>query len=107
MRRETLTSDADVMIKNWRVAVPTTADRNWFETRNNQRTDYFAGREGTLAVSVKSDWKTNQSIFATGDSRLGKGVLGAIPLHLMFESKDLPVRKGQKLTWEITLELIN
>lgn len=107
IRRETLMSDADVIIKNWRVAVPMTADKTWFETKNNQRTDYFSGREGTLAVSVKSDWKTNQSIFATGDSRLGKGVLGAIPLHLIHDAKDLPVKKGQKLTWEITLELIN
>lgn len=107
IRRETLMSDTDATIKNWRVAVPTTADKTWFETKNNQRTDYFSGREGTLAVSVKSDWKMDQNIFATGDSRLGKGVLGAIPLHLILESKDLPVKKGQKITWEITLELIN
>lgn len=107
IRRETLTADKDLTIKNWRVAVPTTADKTWFETKNNQRTDYFSGREGTLAVSVKSDWKTNQSVLATGNSRLGKGVLGAIPLHSIYESKDLPVKKGQKITWEITLELIN
>lgn len=107
IRREILTADKDLTIKNWRVAVPTTADKTWFETKNNQRTDYFSGREGTLTVSVKSDWKINQSIFATGDSRLGKGVLGAIPLHSIYESKDLSLKKGQKITWEITLELIN
>lgn len=107
IRRETLMSETDMIIKNWRVAVPTTADKTWFETKNNQRTDYFSGREGTLAVSAKGDWKMNRSIFATGDSRLGKGVLGAIPLHSIYESKDLPIKKGQKITWEITLELIN
>lgn len=107
IRREVLTADKDLAIKNWRVAVPTTADKTWFETKNDRRTDYFSGREGTLAVSAKSDWKMNQSIYATGDSRLGKGVLGAIPLHLIYESKDLQIKKGQKITWEITLELIN
>lgn len=106
IRREILTADKDLTIKNWRVAVPTTADKTWFETKNNQRTDYFSGREGTLAVVVKSDWEMNQSIFATGDSRLGKGVLGAIPLHSIYESKDLSLKKGQKKTWEISLELI-
>lgn len=105
IRRETLTADKDTMIKTWRVAVPTTADKSRFEMKDNQRTDFFTGREGTLTVTMKSDWKTNQSVFATGDSRLGKGVLGAIPLHLIYEASDLQIKKGQKMTWEITLEL--
>ena len=106
-RRETLTADKDLIIKKWCVAVPTTADKTWSETTNNQRTDYFSGREGKLAVTAKSDWKMTQSIFATGDSRLGKGVLGAIPLHLIFEAENLQFKKGQKKIWEMTLELIN
>ncbi len=106
-RRETLTADKDLTVKKWRVAVPTTADKTWSETTNNQRTDYFSGREGKLAVTAKSDWKMTQSIFATGDSRLGKGVLGAIPLHLIFEAENLQFKKGQKKIWEMTLELIN
>jgi hypothetical protein len=107
IRRETLTADKDLIIEKWRVAVPITADKTHFEIRNGQRIDYFSGREGTLAVSVKTDWKTTSEIFATGDSRLGKGVLGAIPLHIIFESSDLQLKKGQKATWEISLELIN
>jgi len=107
IRRETLTAEKDITIKNWRVAVPSTGEKTWFEIKNNQRTDYFSGSEGTLGVTVKSDWKTNQSILATGDSRLGKGVLGAIPLHLIFESNNISIKKGQKMIWEITLELEN
>jgi hypothetical protein len=107
IRRETLISDKDLKILKWRVAVPTTADKSRFETVNNQRIDYFSGREGTLAVGVKSDWKMSQSILATGDSRLGKGVLGVIPLHLILEANDLQLKKGLKTTWEISLELIN
>jgi len=106
IRRETLMSDKDLTIKNWRVAVPTTADKTHFETVNNQRVDYLNGREGTLAVSVKSDWKLSQNILAAGDGRLGKGVLGAIPLHLVLESNDLQLKKNQKTSWEIVLELM-
>jgi hypothetical protein len=101
IRRETLTADQDLVIKNWRLAVPTTADK----VRNENGTYILNGREGTLALSVKTDWKTNTETFATGDSRLGKGVLGAIPVHLIFQSTDLQLRKGQKLNWEMVLEL--
>ncbi len=107
IRRETLTAEQDTAIKKWRVAVPMTGDQTRFEMKNDGRTDYFSGREGTLAVTVKSDWKMNPSVLATGDSRLGKGVLGAIPLHLIYEANDLQMKKGQKLIWEMSLELLN
>lgn len=106
IRRETLTANKDLTIKNWRVAVPTTADKSKLKIQNGQRTYFFSGREGTLSVSAKPDWKTSEEIFATGDSRLGKGVLGAIPLHLIYESKDVQMKKDEKKTWEIVLELI-
>ncbi len=106
IRRETLTADKDLIVKKWRVAVPTTADKTRFEMKNGERIDFFSGRGGTLAVTIKSDWKTNPEIMATGDSRLGKGVLGAIPLHLIYESTDLEFKKEQKLTWEMSLELL-
>ena len=106
IRREAITSNKDLTIKNWRVAVPTTADRTHFAMKNGQRVDYFSGSESKMSVAVKSDWQTTSEIFATGDSRLGKGVLGAIPLHLIFEAKDLKLLKNQKMSWEITLELM-
>ncbi len=106
MRTETLTADRDLTIKNWRVSVPTTADKSRVETNGNTRTDIFEGREGTLKVSAKADWQYKTTLLTTGDSRLGKGVLGAIPLHLIFEAADLQLKKGQKTVWEIGLELI-
>ncbi len=106
IRRETLTANKDLTVKNWRVAVPTTADKSRVEMNAGKRTDIFEGREGTLKVTANADWKYDVSLMATGDSRLGKGVLGAIPLHLIFESNDLLLKKGQKAVWEITLELI-
>ena len=106
VRRETLTADRDLTIKNWRVALPTTADRTRFEINGNSRTDIFEGREGALKVAAKADWQYTTTLLTTGDSRLGKGVLGAIPLHLIFETADLQLKKGQPTTWEISLESI-
>ncbi len=103
LRRETLTANRDLTIKKWRVAVPTTDDK--FKSESNGDV-IFSGREGELAVRVKSDWKMDRSVSATGDSRLGKGVLGAIPLHLVYESSDIALKKGQSAIWEITLELL-
>lgn len=103
IRRETLTADNDITIKKWRVAIPTTADK----VQNNDTNYIFSGREGTLGFNIKTDWKTTVETLATGDSRLGKGVLGAIPIHLIFQSTDLQLKKGQKMSWEMSLELKN
>jgi hypothetical protein len=47
------------------------------------------------------------STLATGDSRVGKGVLGAIPIHEIAESNDITLKKGQTLTWKLSIELPN
>jgi hypothetical protein len=102
IRRETLTADQDLVVKKWRFAVPTTADKAQGAAGNY----LLSGREGTLAVAFKADWKVTSEIMATGDSRLGKGVLGAIPLHLTLQASEIALKKGQKLSWEISLELL-
>jgi hypothetical protein len=72
---------------------------------NNQRTDFLSGREGTLAVRVKSDWENKTELLATGDSRLGKGTLGAIPLHLVFKAENLQLRANQPRKFKVELEV--
>jgi hypothetical protein len=106
VRRETLIADRDVTIKRWRFAVPSTRDSVAAETDRGRAVDIFTGREGTLAVSAKGDWNFSRRIMATGDGKLGKGVLGGIPLYLVLESTDLTLKKGQRSSWEISLELI-
>jgi len=106
IRTETLIADKDLTIKNWRVALPTTADKARVEMSNGARADIFEGREGTLKVTAKADWQYQTTLLTTGDSRLGKGVLGAIPLHLIYSAENLELKKGEKKVWEIGLELI-
>ncbi len=106
IREETLTSDRDLTIKNWRVALPTTAEKARSLIQGNQRIDIFEGREGTLKVTTKADWQYETMLQTTGDSRLGKGVLGAIPLHLIYSTNNLALTKNQPKTWQIVLELV-
>ena len=64
------------------------------------------GREGTLSVTMNVPDGAKVSIEATGDSKLGKGVLGAIPIHLIARDKNIELAKGKQLKWELTLELL-
>ena len=104
-RTETLLADKDLKIRRWRAAVPTTADRLLISMNIDTRTDVFLGREGTLKVTANADWKFATSLEATGDSKRGKGVLGAIPLHLIYSAEDLKLERGKSLTWRLTLEV--
>lgn len=106
IRREILTANRDLEIKNWKFALPTTADKVKNTVSGDNQKYIFEGREGILSVSANADWKMEPYLQATGDSRLGKGVLGAIPMHFILASKDLKLKKAQKISWEITLELI-
>jgi len=106
VRRETLIAGKDITIKRWRVAYPSTGNSASTEMRGDRRVEIFTGREGTMAVSPRADWAFSSRVTATGDSKLGKGVLGAIPLHLVLEAADIQLKKGQRLSWEISLELV-
>jgi hypothetical protein len=102
-RIETVTANADVKIKAWKFVLPSTAS----EVRESGTNSYvLSGREGTLAAAFKPFDGTSFSIYVAGDSRLSKGVLGAIPIHVVAEAANLKLRKGEKLTWELSLKLL-
>lgn len=106
IRAETVTASADVVLKHWKFALPLTASA--FQERATGPRGFFAdGREGKMKIDLKVFDGVNFSVLATGDSRLGKGVLGAIPLHIVAEAKDLNLKKGDNLTFEMSIELLN
>jgi hypothetical protein len=106
VRRETLIAARDVTIKGWRFAFPATGGELKTESRVGREVHIFSGREGTIAVSARGDPEFSSRVIATGDGKLGKGVLGAIPLHLVLESGEIKLKKGQRSSWEISLELL-
>ena len=90
VREETLSSKQPVSIRRWRLAVPTTHDQVETENSNGVRVDHFSSANGRLDVRLSdANFPLMTSIIATGNSALGRGVHGAIPLHLVFEAKDI------------------
>lgn len=104
IRRETLTALKDVEIKLWKFAFPSTASSSSMTSQNARQTFLLQGREGKSMVSFKVGEGTKIAVMATSDGKLGKGVLGAIPLHLVAETENIKLVSGQKFSWEITVE---
>jgi hypothetical protein len=103
VREERLTSKQPVNIRRWRLAVPTTHDQVETSLANGVRVDSFRSANGSLDVSlVSASFPLKASILATGNSALGRGVHGAIPLHLVFEAKDITVNGALKFSLALT-----
>ena len=104
VREETLSSKQPVTIRRWWLAVPTSHDRVETRSVSGVRVDRFSSRNGQLAVRLSdATFPVEVSINATGDSPLGRGVHGAIPLHLVYESRNLTVNPGKPLKFTLTL----
>ena len=103
-RSEKISAAQPVSIKRFWVAVPSTATASFVTEYMGHRADTLSGPEGTLEVSVdQSSFPLKISLQATGDSALGKGSRGAVPLILNLEALGLEVRPGTDLIWKLTL----
>ncbi len=105
-REETLSASQPLKIRSWRLAVPTTYEQ--VETMFNQktRTDRFNSKEASLEVSmVHASFPLTTELFAAGNGPLGRGVKGAIPLHVVFESRNVMGRPANPLRTLITLTI--
>lgn len=103
-RDETLSSSEPLTLRRWWVAVPTTAARTEVNFENGRRWDRLQVDEGALDVSATADWPLSVSLLATGNSALGRGPRGAVPLHLVYETRELRLSARQPARWRITLK---
>lgn len=104
IRRETVTAIKDTEIKAWKFAFPSTAN-SFSSSRTGQRWDVeMNGAEGTTLVSIEIPQGTKIGITATGDTKLSKGVLRAIPLHIVAENANIKLSAGQKMVWTISVQ---
>ena len=105
-REETLSSKQPVTIRRWRLAVPSTYDRVETEVHNGTRVDRFSSTNGSLAAQLSdATFPITTTIVASGNSALGRGVHGAIPLHLMFEAQNVVVQNGKPLKYKVALTI--
>jgi hypothetical protein len=105
VRDETLSSKQPVTIQRWQMAVPTTHDKVETDTGGGAtRVHRFSSSAGSLEVRMSSaTFLPNASIIATGNSPFGRGVRGAIPLHLVFEARDVVVKPERPLKYRLKL----
>jgi hypothetical protein len=106
-RDETLKSTEPITIRRWWIAVSSTAAHNESSLVSGRRTDHFtSGPGGTdLSITGWGDWPLKTSLLAAGDTALGRGARGAIPLHLVYESRDLFLEPNRAKTWHLVSEL--
>jgi len=89
-REETLSSKGAVSIRRWRLAVPSSYDQVDTDMIKGARVDKFYSAQGSLEVRmIEANFPLKTTIVASGNSPVGRGVHGAIPLHLVFEAKDV------------------
>jgi hypothetical protein len=105
VRTERLTASRPVRIVTWSVILPSTGGELTTAGTPRERVDVIGGREGTLRAAVtRSDWPYTITAQATGDSPLGRGARGAIPLHLRFEARDIALTPGTPAGWTLRLQ---
>jgi hypothetical protein len=100
-RLETVMATSDVSVRNWKFVVPSTA------TSVEQKGPAFdlTGSGWTLKAGFTAMPDTSLKVVAAGNGPLSKGVLGAIPIHIVAERGAFSLKKGESVSWELTLEL--
>jgi hypothetical protein len=103
-RVESLTASKPLKIRRVWLAIPSRNSHLEISEIGGVRVDQLTSTGMTLEVQVNhSDWPVQISAHATGDDPLGRGDRGAIPLHLVLESKNISLVPGAAQRWEITL----
>jgi hypothetical protein len=102
-RLEKISAVQPVAIKRLWVVVPSTATISVPPAGAGYRTYILKGEEGDLQVTLnQSSFPLNTWLQATGDSPMGRGSRGAVPLILNLEGHELAVRPGSDLTWSLS-----
>jgi hypothetical protein len=103
-RDESLMASEPITIRRWKFAVPTTSARSTDEDYEGRKWTRLESPDGVLEVlSPTADWPLKETIIATGDSSLGRGARLAVPLHLVYESRDIRLETRRPVRWRIAL----
>ena len=103
-REERLTASEPVTLRRWRCAIPTTGSHVRRLTNDGINWIQFESPDGGLSLqSPTADWPLAESLVAGGDGPLGRGTRCAVPLHLLYESRDVTLEPGRSRSWRIVL----
>jgi hypothetical protein len=103
-RSEKISAVHAVSIKKLWFAIPSTATTSLVSFQQGHRVDTLKGPGDSLQVIVdRSSFPLNISLQATGDSALGKGNQGPVPLVLNLEAMDITMVPERDQAWELSL----
>lgn len=102
-REETLSSKQTVSIRRWRLVVPTTHTDVDLKSLTPGEVR-FKSNKGSLGVRMyDATFPFTNAITATGNAANGRGVHGAIPLHLVFEAENIKLPAGGQHKYKLAL----
>src|SRR6267154_866507 len=100
-RKESLTASKSLSVRRLWLAIPSRYDHVETSYLEGARIDRLSSDGKTLAVQVKeSSWPLEISAYATGNTPLGRGDRGALPLHLLIQTKSFTLMPGISAQWE-------
>jgi hypothetical protein len=107
VRSETITAARPVSIKRFSVLFPSTGTSASTRFEDGRRIDRFTGPEGALEVTVsEASVPLETTLEATGNTPLGRGARGAIPLVLRAQAAGLALKAGDALRWTVRMKAL-
>jgi hypothetical protein len=104
VRSETISATKNINIKRFWLALPSTADSATSSTLNKLPSYRLRGKDGELQVTIsEASFPLESSLQAAGNTEMGRGSRGPIPLILYFRSADLTLKVGQSIRWKLVL----
>jgi hypothetical protein len=101
-RDEIISATKRVAVKRLWMAIPSRADQLSTSFSDAVRSDRLASEDGTIEIRVAaSNVPIFVSVLATGDTKLGRGARGTIPLHLKLQSGHAILDRDHPLRWRI------
>ncbi|HXU80567.1 MAG TPA: hypothetical protein VN914_04180 [Polyangia bacterium] len=97
VRSETITAAKATSLKKFSVLFPSTGGTSSTRFENGHRIDRFVGPESALEVSVEGSVPLEVTLEATGNSSLGRGARGGIPLLLRAQARNVVLKAGESL----------
>jgi hypothetical protein len=107
VRSETIKASKPVSLKKFSVLFPSTGGKSDTRFEDGRRIDRFAGPEGTLEVGIsEASLPLETTLEATGNSPLGRGARGGIPLLLRAQSGPVALKAGDSIRWTIRVKAL-
>jgi hypothetical protein len=105
IRSEMIKTSRPVHLRRFWVIVPSTCDRVSTSNAKNGTTARFVNKDADLDAAVESaNISFHIESVATGNSALGKGSQGAIPLYLDVSANKVTVAPSNPIAWTLTMQ---